>query len=165
MAQSNMHKTNLKLTVVPWWSNLLSLLCFLTANVFFYVWLLKQPFLFDGELMIREILTKWHDLIQSFLGFLRYGIASLVKSTMPISCPQAFQAIGLKIFGILMELSWNPKSRILGLSFRAPIAPRVEIRLFCLTGHFWCWRKSNCSSPIATKGCNNSAVTPLFCPA
>ena len=41
----------------------------------------------------------------------------------------------------------------------------VEVRLFCLTGHFKCWRKSNCSSPIATKGCNNGAVTPLFCPA
>ena len=41
----------------------------------------------------------------------------------------------------------------------------VEIRLFCLTGHFWCWCKSHCSSPIATKGCNDAAVIPLFSPA
>ena len=72
--------------------------------------------------MIREILTKWHDLIQSFLGFLRHGSASLVKSTMPISCPQTFPAIGRKIFWFLMELPLNPKSRTLGLSFLAPIA-------------------------------------------
>ena len=26
-----------------------------------------------------------------------------------------------------------------------------EIRVFCLTGHFWVWHKSHCSSPIAIK--------------
>ena len=62
----------------------------------------------------------WFNLF--YLGFLRHRSASLVKSTMPISCPQTFPAIGPKIFWFLMELSLNLKSRILGLSFRAPIA-------------------------------------------
>ena len=134
MAQSNMHKTNLNLTVmlavVPRWSNLLSLLCFLTANICFYVWLLKSSFLYGDELMIGEILTKWHDIIQSFLGFLQYGSASLVKSTMPVSCPQKFPAIGQKIFWFLMELSLNPKSQTLGLSFLAPIALCADLVIF-----------------------------------
>ena len=44
------------------------------------------------------------------------------------------------------------------------IVTRVKISLFCLSCHVWCWCKSHCSSPIATKrfGC---AVTTLFCPA
>ena len=42
--------------------------------------------------------------------------------------------------------------------------PQVEIRFFCLTCHFWCWNKSPCSSPIATKRFSG-AVTLLFCPA
>ena len=41
---------------------------------------------------------------------------------------------------------------------------QVEIRLFCLTGHFWCWCKSHYSSPTATKGFGGAA-TPLFLPA
>ena len=40
----------------------------------------------------------------------------------------------------------------------------VEIRLFCLAGHFWVWCKSHCSSPIATIGFGG-AVTPPFFPA
>ena len=54
------------------------------------------------------------------------------------------------------------------LSFWFPwlLAPGVEIRLFCLTGHFWCWRKSSCSSPIATKRlqwrCSKFTVLPSF---
>lgn len=39
--------------------------------------------------------------------------------------------------------------------------PGVEIRIFCLTGHFWCWNKSHWSSPIVTKG-SNSVVSLLF---
>ena len=39
-----------------------------------------------------------------------------------------------------------------------------EIRSLCLTGHFWCWRKSHCSSPIPTKGFGG-AVNLLFDPA
>ena len=31
------------------------------------------------------------------------------------------------------------------------IGTGFEIRVFCLTGHIWVWRKSHCSSPIATK--------------
>ena len=124
MAQSNMHKTNLKVIVDSCSQMVQSSESSLLFNCkcFFYVWLLKSPFLYDDELMIGEILTKWHDLIQSFLGFLRHGSASLVKSTMPISCPQTFPPIGQKIFWFLIELSLNPKSRMLGLSFLAPIA-------------------------------------------
>ena len=69
--------------------------------------------------MIGEILTKWHDLIQSFLGFLRHGSASLKKSTMPIYCPQTFPAI---CQNILISDEINPKTQMLGLSFRASIA-------------------------------------------
>ena len=98
MAQSNMHKTNLKLIVESCSQMVQSSEPSLLFNCkcFFCVWLLKQPFLFDYELMIGEILTKSHELIQSFLGFLRYESASLVKSTMPISCLQTFRAIGQK---------------------------------------------------------------------
>ena len=39
----------------------------------------------------------------------------------------------------------------------------IEIYIFCLTFYFWCWRKSHCRSPIATKGLC-SAVSLLFCP-
>ena len=39
-----------------------------------------------------------------------------------------------------------------------------EIRSLCLTGHFWCWRKSHCSSPVPTKGFGG-AVNLLFDPA
>ena len=40
-----------------------------------------------------------------------------------------------------------------------------EIRSLCLTGHFWCWRKSHCSSPISTKGfwwCSKSPIWSSF---
>ena len=40
----------------------------------------------------------------------------------------------------------------------------VEVRLFCLTCHFWVWWKSHCSSPIAAKSFGN-AKTLLFFPA
>ena len=40
----------------------------------------------------------------------------------------------------------------------------VEIRIFCWTSQFWCWQKSQCSSPIATKGFVG-AVSSLFDPA
>ena len=63
MAQSNMHKTNLKLTVVPWMIQSSESSMLFNFKYAFYVWLLR---LFDDEL-IGEILTKWHDLIQSFL--------------------------------------------------------------------------------------------------
>ena len=41
---------------------------------------------------------------------------------------------------------------------------RVQNKVFCLTGHFWCWCKSYCSLPIATEDFG-SAVSPLFCTA
>ena len=37
-------------------------------------------------------------------------------------------------------------------------------KVFCLTSHLWCWRKSHCSSPFATKDFGG-AVSPLFDPA
>ena len=40
----------------------------------------------------------------------------------------------------------------------------VEIRLICVTGHVWCWWKSHCSSPVATKGFGGT-VSPQFDPA
>ena len=38
---------------------------------------------------------------------------------------------------------------------------RVQNKVFCLTGPFWCRCKSYCSLPIATEGFG-SAVSPLF---
>ena len=38
-----------------------------------------------------------------------------------------------------------------------------EITFICLTGHFSCWRKSHCSSPIATKDFGGP-VSPQFDP-
>ena len=40
----------------------------------------------------------------------------------------------------------------------------IEIRFFCLLGHFWSCHKSHCSSPITTKGFGG-AVSFLFCSA
>ena len=113
MAQSNMHKAKLK------WPHFQSLLGLLTASVFSCAGI-KIAVIIDEKLMIREILRKWHQF--NFLGFLQHGSALLVKSTMPISCPKTFPANGQKIFWFLMEWLLNPKSQILGLSFRAPTA-------------------------------------------
>ena len=57
------------------------------------------------------------------------------------------------------QLSESNKLRILILLLLSV----VEIRLFYLTGHFWCWYKSHCSWPIATKGFGGVVIS-LFCP-
>ena len=72
IAQINMYKKPLNLTVVHWWSNLVCLICFFTAFFFlFCVWLLKQPFLFDGtdsDSILFRFLATW----KCFIGKIYY---------------------------------------------------------------------------------------------
>ena len=121
MAQSNMHKTNLKLTVDSCsqrWSNLLSLLCFLTANgvaikiAVFIWWRVNDRRNSNKVTWSDSIFFRLPATWECFIGKIYHAV----------SCPQIFPAIGRKIVWFLMELSLNPKSRTLGLSFLAPIA-------------------------------------------
>ena len=115
----NARKTNLKLSVVPWWSNplLLSLLCILLANVIFVcvcvaielvlIWLRVN----DRR---NSIKVTWSDSIffrllatwECFTGKIWH--ANILPTDIPSNRS--------------MELSLNPKSQTLGLSFLAPIA-------------------------------------------
>ena len=99
MAQSDIHKTSLNLTVDSCSQMIQSSeSSFLFNCKCFFVSGLKYPFLFDDELMTGDILTKWHALIQSFLGFLWHRSAPLVNFTMSISWPQTFPASGWKFW-------------------------------------------------------------------
>ena len=62
--------------------------------------------------------------------------------------------------------SWQDFSQKLLITtfFTLGLSNRLGISFFSLTGHFWCWWKPKCSSPIATKGFGG-AVSPLFDPA
>lgn len=92
-----------------------SLVCFFNCNFLLLLFFLMCCCYWNSRFCWGdELRTKWYDLTQSFLGFLRHGSVSLVKSTMLLSYPQTFPAIGPKFIWFLMGLSLNPKSRCLG---------------------------------------------------
>ena len=116
MAQSNMHKTNLNSWQLfpddPFFWVFFAFFCVAIKIAVFIWWRVNDRRNSNKMTWSDSIFFRLPATWECFIGKIYHAV----------SCPQIFPAIGRKIVWFLMELSLNPKSRTLGLSFLAPIA-------------------------------------------